>query len=132
VPPRWRPPVVLRSRPASDGPAAQAVAEGVGERPPHPARALDRVENLHVIGVGDALEAMDFADHQVARRQRRPGSGPQAPGDRAQIGGEPRRTKAAIAPAIVLDSVAIRVHRSSHPDPHRPADGRDGDSVRRQ
>ena len=40
-------------------------AEGVGQGAPHPARALDGVEDGHVVGIRDALEAIVLTDHQV-------------------------------------------------------------------
>src|SRR5438552_16421114 len=42
-------------------------AEGVGQRAAHAAGALDRVEHLRVVGVGDALEPVDLANHEVSR-----------------------------------------------------------------
>src|SRR4029453_7443348 len=42
-------------------------AERVRERPADTALALDGVDDRHVVGVRDALEAVEFPDHQVGR-----------------------------------------------------------------
>jgi hypothetical protein len=41
------------------------------------------------VGVGDAFEPMDLADHQVSRPQRLPGRDPQGAVDGTQVRGEP-------------------------------------------
>src|SRR5213593_2713602 len=45
-------------------------AEGVDQGSPDAGGALDGVDDRHVVGVGDSLETVDLADHQVVWSQQ--------------------------------------------------------------